>query len=490
MNASNAVLNAAIGTKASTNETAALAVTNAAQDLLIGSKVGTNDTGYLAALTNGIGSGCTVTSTGKTFYVYVVAPTGTAASVDVDLQDHKTNATAHADLFGAIPADDTSWRASTQTWNTVTGKADTATLGSLAYSNSLTAADVGADPSGSSLAVSNAFTNAAALALTALQVESDTLATVMGRGNLAFNDFVFSGSANSIYKDSDSGALVLYGGTTTYASPSIGLYTRLGVGSIKGVVNISCASNSTSYIEFEKFPNIKIARMNTNGLDMLNHAILNATYYGSGSNLTDITAAQVGAMAVDGTASNVTTAAILQAGAVVNIEVNGTTGTVSGGIASVTIAAGGGSAILTNWVDATAIGVGLESTFPTYQIRTNANGSMPVLAWDKTVAGSWAGPFVIAPASTNIVTFWQGYHSTTGTTAVAFRWRNGLNAWSAITTSALQHATGSLTSFDTLTCEVTGLSAGVPIEAEITTISTNSGTSGGYHYMRVWGWTP
>ena len=52
-----------------------------------------------SGLTNGVGSGCTVTTTGKTFYVSVVAPTGTAASVDADLQDHKTNATAHSALF-------------------------------------------------------------------------------------------------------------------------------------------------------------------------------------------------------------------------------------------------------------------------------------------------------------------------------------------------------------------------------------------------------
>jgi hypothetical protein len=137
-----------------------------------------------------------------------------------------------------------------------------------------------------------------------------------------------------------------------------------------------------------------------------------------------------------------------------------------------------------------AIGVGLEATFPTYNIRTNANGSMPVLAFDKTVANSWAGPFVIVPLATNITTFWQGYHSTTGTTAVAFRWRSGLNAWSTITTSSLQNATGSLTSLDTLSLAVSGLTALVPIEAEITTISTNSGTSAGYHYLRAWGWTP
>jgi hypothetical protein len=76
------------GGKASTNEMSAVVATNAAQDISIAS-----------SLTNGVGSGCTVTTTGKTFYVSVVAPTGTAASVDADLQDHKTNNTAHAELF-------------------------------------------------------------------------------------------------------------------------------------------------------------------------------------------------------------------------------------------------------------------------------------------------------------------------------------------------------------------------------------------------------
>lgn len=156
--------------------------------------------------------------------------------------------------------------------------------------------------------------------------------------------------------------------------------------------------------------------------------------------------------------------------------------------ASVTIAAGGG--VTTNWIDAACIGVGIETTFPTYQVRTNANGSMPVLAFDKTVSGAWAGPFIIVPASTNITTYWQGYHSTTGTTAVASRWRSGLNAWSDITTSALQNATGSLTNFDTLTNSIARLTALTPIEFEITTISTNSGSSGGFHYLRAFGWTP
>ena len=230
VNSSNAVQDAAIGTKASTNETAALGITNAAQDVAIAlratiaqlaatsaaDRVYANGLTDPNALTNGVGSGCTVTSTGKTFYVYVVAPTGTAASVDSDLQDHKTNATAHAALLtsltNGLTPDDTTWRASTQTWNTVTNKADTATLGGYVQTNNPALTDnrtdgaawhygdsvTGAvdsvargltnyDAYGSSLAVSNAFTNAAALAVTALQSEADTLSTVLVRGNSATN---------------------------------------------------------------------------------------------------------------------------------------------------------------------------------------------------------------------------------------------------------------------------------------------------------------
>lgn len=228
VNASNAVLNAAIGTKASTNETAALGVTNVAQDIAIALRAtiaqlaaaSAADRVYADgltdpnALTNGVGSGCTVTTTGKTFYVYVVAPTGTAASVDVDLQDHKTNATAHATLLtsltNGLTPDDTTWRASTDTWNTVTNKVDTSTLASYVqtndfrltnnrtdgaawhYGDSVTGAVDGVargltnyDAYGSALAVRNSFTNAAALAVTALQAEADTLATVLTRGNIA-----------------------------------------------------------------------------------------------------------------------------------------------------------------------------------------------------------------------------------------------------------------------------------------------------------------
>ena len=116
VNASNAVQDAAIGTKASTNTTDALAATNTAQDAVIALRAtitalaatSTADRAYadvvssnavVTALTNGVGSGCTVTTTGKTFYVSVVASTGTAASVDADLQDHKTNSAAHSALF-------------------------------------------------------------------------------------------------------------------------------------------------------------------------------------------------------------------------------------------------------------------------------------------------------------------------------------------------------------------------------------------------------
>lgn len=154
------------------------------------------------------------------------------------------------------------------------------------------------------------------------------------------------------------------------------------------------------------------------------------------------------------------------------------------------LAGSGGSGVTTNWLDAMAIGIGREVTFPSYEPRTNANGSSYFLAWDKTVSNSWAGPFIITPLATTIYTYAVGYHSTTGTTSMAFRWRNGLNAWSDITTSALQNAVGSLTNFDTLTNSISGLTAGVPIEVEITTINTNSGTAAGYHYMRAWGWTP
>jgi hypothetical protein len=159
-----------------------------------------------------------------------------------------------------------------------------------------------------------------------------------------------------------------------------------------------------------------------------------------------------------------------------------------GGVAQSAWPSGGGG-ILTNWIDATAIGVGAESVFPTYNVRTNANGAMYVLAWDKTVANSWAGPFTMTPNGTVITTFWKGYHSTTGTTALAFRWRDGLNAWT-VSTSALLTATGSNTALDTLTFAVSNLTAGVPIETEISTINTNSGTSAGFHYMKHWGWSP
>jgi hypothetical protein len=210
------------------------------------------------------------------------------------------------------------------------------------------------------------------------------------------------------------------------------------------------------------------------------------SFSGDGSALTGLTSTQIAA------AGGLTNGQVsLAAGT--GITLNGGTNAVSLSTGTVTIAStatGGGSSVTTNWIDAMAIGVGLETAFPTYQIRTNANGSMPVLAWDKTVAGAWAGPIIITPWSSNITTYSVGYHSTTGTTSVAFRWRNGLNAWSAVTTSALQNAVGTLTNFDTITNTISGLTPGVPIEAEITTISTNSGTSGGYHYMRAWGWTP
>jgi hypothetical protein len=233
---------------------------------------------------------------------------------------------------------------------------------------------------------------------------------------------------------------------------------------------------------------------------------------GSGSSLTslDLNPSLTATVAKAAAAlTNITTSQIVAAGGVTNfsteiwdnppttgtvltnVSLNGTLLTVVNGVATGTVASGsGGSSVTTNWIDATAIGVGAETVFPTYNIRTNANGSMYVLAFDKTVENSWAGPFVIVPLATNITTFWQGYHSTTGTTAIAFRWRSGLNAWSTVTTSSLQNATGSLTNLDTLSLAVSGLTALVPIEAEITTISTNSGTSAGYHYLKAWGWTP
>jgi hypothetical protein len=31
---------------------------------------------------------------------------------------------------------------------------------------------------------------------------------------------------------------------------------------------------------------------------------------------------------------------------------------------------------------------------------------------------------------------------------------------------------------------------GRPIELEISTISTSSGTAAGFHYLKAWGWTP
>lgn len=173
-------------------------------------------------------------------------------------------------------------------------------------------------------------------------------------------------------------------------------------------------------------------------------------------------------------------------------SVNGATGSYDSVTRFLTLTApsGGGAGVFTNWIDASSIGVGDESIFPTYQNRTNANGSMRFIGWDKTVINSWAGPFIIVPAAAAINTHWLGYHSTTGSTALIVRWRDGLNAWTTATSTPVQ-ATGTLTNLDLLTFSITNAApVGRPIEVEISTSSTNLGTAAGYHYLKAWGWTP
>lgn len=149
----------------------------------------------------------------------------------------------------------------------------------------------------------------------------------------------------------------------------------------------------------------------------------------------------------------------------------------------------GGSATRTNWIDALAIGIGAETNYPTYSVRTNAAGAMPVLGWDKTVDNAWAGPIIITPGAAAITSYWHGYHSGTGTTYVVLRWRDSLNAWSTPYTSPVLTASGTLTNLDAHAVAVTqAWTVGTPIEMELLTLT--NGTSSGYHYLRLWGWTP
>lgn len=125
VNATNAVQDALISSKASTNVTDALAATNSAQDISIALRAtivdltatsnsfvvglasnSADDRAYadglsnLAGLTNGVGSNCTVVVSNRKFTVIVSPPsTNSAESIGAALDDHKTNAISHAALL-------------------------------------------------------------------------------------------------------------------------------------------------------------------------------------------------------------------------------------------------------------------------------------------------------------------------------------------------------------------------------------------------------
>jgi hypothetical protein len=349
MNASNAVQDASIGSKASTNTTDALAATNAAQDIAISLRATISqlaatsaaDRAYADALTdpnaltNGVGSGCTVTSTGKTFYVYVVAPTGTAASVDVDLQNHKTNATAHSELFG-VKLDSTATGA---VWSAIEGKQPTGTYltaetlwiaasNTVIYTNnpaltdnrtdgaawhygdsvtnavdSVARSQTNYDAFGSALAVSNSFTNAASLAGTALQAEVDTLESVIGRNPVVSSAAIWPINNFAIWS---TNKILFLGGYTSIRKDKAQIIINNGphqTGINSNQIIIASGVNENNAIEFR------------NGYSNTVLVISNNSIYGSGSNLTGITADQVGALSTN-TAD--VTAAIVAAGAVTN----------------------------------------------------------------------------------------------------------------------------------------------------------------------------
>ena len=120
----------------------------------------------------------------------------------------------------------------------------------------------------------------------------------------------------------------------------------------------------------------------------------------------------------------------------------------------------------------------------------NENGQAVFTKHDKTRA-DFAGP-ISCPTphgyTSNMTFRWYTYHSSTGTYAMACRWRaGGLKAWTSVTSGLFQAST-SLTTLSTAT-----LTAYVPapddclIDMEYWVIPTNTpggGTAGGIGYVR------
>jgi len=260
------------------------------------------------ALTGGVGNGATVTVTGKTFYVTVVAPTGTAASVDADLQDHKTNATAHASLFALDNL--------TNILGGVYGTPD------LSFTNLYYLAS---NPSNycTLTAASNLFNGAVSTNdphyLASLTNESDTLATVMARGvetgtnvliltattkNLSIHT---DGSATDTDTDTNRLTLAAYGAASDLPERGASLSIRGNEysGTTGGSVWLNAGTvtgEAAGAIYFVTEGNT--TKINKSGdWNLYGKSISNAVFYGDGAGLTGITAGQVGALETNASAS-------------------------------------------------------------------------------------------------------------------------------------------------------------------------------------------
>ena len=182
-----------------------------------------------SGLTNGVGSGCTVTTTGKTFYVSVVAPTGTAASVDADLQDHKTNSAAHSALLAA-KLDKTATNGAE--WGSHAGFANQ-TNGSFASTSYVAQAVAGYLPTNTTLGIS---------AATSTQISESVTASMMLTGNTATATTaggVTGGQSNII-------AAALTNLPTSATNLPAGVLSYVG-GTLYGGTNVAAASDDRAW---------------------------------------------------------------------------------------------------------------------------------------------------------------------------------------------------------------------------------------------------
>jgi hypothetical protein len=223
------------------------------------------------------------------------------------------------------------------------------------------------------------------LIATALQAEVDTLQTVVNRGRAATNITTLMGSGSLIFVSGsgdtpnsgtiygsiraglNNGAMEVGGlghGALQLGGTFAGSYaTNYGRGSIQ---LIDLSAGQVAYISQAADTAIGLGACTVSNKQSIvagdgqeSHGDGSITagggFFGSGANLTGITPAQVGAVsntpeaisAAGSALASVVSTQVWDAAqyplAITGIVVNGTTGTVAGGVASVTIAAGGGT---------------------------------------------------------------------------------------------------------------------------------------------------